>query len=74
MSRQVVRKINISLAFISKLSVCFYLVKPTNNGELCKLPYRMDSNDWDMYFCNRGYCPTESNSKSQCEPGSLNAQ
>jgi hypothetical protein len=48
-------------------------VKSTNNGESCKLPYRIDSNDWDMYFCNTGYCPTESNPNSQCKPGWFNA-
>ncbi|CAF1005126.1 unnamed protein product [Rotaria sordida] len=41
----------------------------TGNGELCNIPYRIGTFNWDMYFCNRGYCPTESSSNSTCKPG-----
>ncbi|CAF3643907.1 unnamed protein product [Rotaria sordida] len=44
-------------------------LEPTDNGEVCKLPYQIDSYDWDMYFCNEGYCPTESSSNSTCKFG-----
>ncbi|CAF4340624.1 unnamed protein product, partial [Rotaria sordida] len=44
-------------------------LEPTDNGEVCKLPYQIDSYDWDMYFCNEGYCPTETSSNSTCKSG-----
>ncbi|CAF4877846.1 unnamed protein product [Rotaria socialis] len=48
-------------------------LKPTDSGEACKLPYRVGSFSWDMYFCNRGYCPTENNSNSTCKPGKFSS-
>ncbi|CAF1386847.1 unnamed protein product [Adineta steineri] len=44
-------------------------LKPTNNGESCKLPYKFDSYTWDMYFCNEGYCQTSTDSTSKCSSG-----
>ncbi|CAF4759384.1 unnamed protein product, partial [Rotaria socialis] len=54
-------------------NIYVYLVKPTDSGEACKLPYRVGSFSWDMYFCNRGYCPTENNSNSTCKPGKFSS-
>ncbi|CAM4940976.1 unnamed protein product [Rotaria socialis] len=48
-------------------------LKPTDSGEACKLPYKVGSFSWDMYFCNRGYCPTENNSNSTCKPGKFSS-
>ncbi|CAF1138689.1 unnamed protein product [Adineta steineri] len=45
------------------------IVKPTANGELCVLPYKVGTFTWDMYFCNRGYCPTASSPNSTCATG-----
>ncbi|CAF4270450.1 unnamed protein product, partial [Adineta steineri] len=44
-------------------------VKPTANGEVCVLPYKVGTYTWDMYFCNRGFCPTASNPNSTCTTG-----
>ncbi|CAF3168353.1 unnamed protein product [Rotaria socialis] len=48
-------------------------LKPTDSGEACKLPYKVGSFSWQMYFCNRGYCPTENNSNSTCKPGKFSS-
>ncbi|CAF4162787.1 unnamed protein product, partial [Adineta steineri] len=45
------------------------IIKPTANGEMCILPYKVGTYTWDMYFCNRGYCPTASNPNSTCASG-----
>ncbi|CAF4425669.1 unnamed protein product, partial [Adineta steineri] len=46
------------------------ITKPTANGEMCILPYKVLSTyNWDMYFCNRGYCPTASSPNSTCTTG-----
>ncbi|CAF1081578.1 unnamed protein product [Adineta steineri] len=45
------------------------IVKPTANGEMCVLPYKVGNFTWDMYFCNRGYCPTASSPNSTCASG-----
>ncbi|CAF0972053.1 unnamed protein product [Rotaria sp. Silwood1] len=45
------------------------ILEPTDNGEICKLPYQIDPYNWDMYFCNNGYCPTKSYSNSTCKFG-----
>ncbi|CAF2615534.1 unnamed protein product [Rotaria sp. Silwood2] len=63
------KKIYISAFLLEVLNIHVYLVKPTNNGELCKLPYRIGSNNWGMYFCNKGYCPTENSLNSTCKSG-----
>ncbi|CAF4201555.1 unnamed protein product [Rotaria magnacalcarata] len=44
-------------------------LKPTNNGQLCRLPYNVGNYAWDMYFCYKGYCPTENGENSTCAPG-----
>ncbi|CAF5192669.1 unnamed protein product [Rotaria magnacalcarata] len=48
-------------------------LKPTDSGEACKLPYKVGSFSWNMYFCNKGYCPTENNSNSTCKPGKFSS-
>ncbi|CAF0859096.1 unnamed protein product [Rotaria sordida] len=53
----------------SPLSDVTSSLTPTSNGELCILPYKIDSYSWDMFFCNRGYCPTTSNQNTKCTPG-----
>ncbi|CAF1267509.1 unnamed protein product [Adineta steineri] len=45
------------------------IIKPTANGEMCILPFKVGTYIWDMYFCNRGYCPTASNPNSTCTTG-----
>ncbi|CAF3904260.1 unnamed protein product [Adineta steineri] len=45
------------------------ILTPTNDGKICALPYKVANFTWDMYFCNRGYCPTEINSNSTCATG-----
>ncbi|CAM4942924.1 unnamed protein product, partial [Rotaria socialis] len=45
------------------------IITPTENGELCKLPYRINPYIWDMYFCNEDYCETATNPKSKCASG-----
>ncbi|CAF4132690.1 unnamed protein product, partial [Adineta steineri] len=45
------------------------IIKPTANGEMCILPYKVGTYTWDMYFCNRGYCPTASSPNSTCTTG-----
>ncbi|CAF4850917.1 unnamed protein product [Rotaria sp. Silwood2] len=42
---------------------------PTDNGEVCKLPHKVGTFNWDMYFCNKGTCPTASSSNSTCKAG-----
>ncbi|CAM4794391.1 unnamed protein product [Rotaria magnacalcarata] len=54
---------------ISSFSDVTSITKPTANGELCKLPYKVDSYTWDMYFCNKGFCPTATSSNSKCALG-----
>ncbi|CAF3623763.1 unnamed protein product [Rotaria socialis] len=54
---------------ISPFSDVTSTTKPTENGELCKLPYRVDSYTWDMYFCNKGFCPTATSPNSKCALG-----
>ncbi|CAF2145724.1 unnamed protein product [Rotaria magnacalcarata] len=44
-------------------------LKPTNNGQVCRLPYNVGNYAWDMYFCYKGYCPTENGENSTCAPG-----
>jgi hypothetical protein len=50
----------------------FIIVKPTINGEVCTLPYKIGHLTWDMYFCNSGHCPTATSEDSRCTRGSLN--
>ncbi|CAF4079301.1 unnamed protein product [Rotaria magnacalcarata] len=45
------------------------IITPTENGDLCKQPYRINPYTWDMYFCNDDYCETTTNVKSKCAPG-----
>ncbi|UJR24878.1 hypothetical protein I4U23_006247 [Adineta vaga] len=45
------------------------IIQPTNDGNLCALPYRVGNFTWDMYFCNKGYCPTAMNTNSACALG-----
>ncbi|CAF4057135.1 unnamed protein product [Rotaria sp. Silwood1] len=54
---------------ISPLSDVTSSLTPTSNGELCIVPYQVNSYTWDMYFCNNGYCPTPSNSSTKCTGG-----
>jgi hypothetical protein len=48
---------------------------PTNNTELCKLPYRPELNngtstaDWDMWFCYNNQCPTSNGQTATCALG-----
>lgn len=46
-------------------------VKPTANGEVCELPYQVGNYTWQMYFCNKGYCPTANSLNSTCFKGML---
>ncbi len=48
---------------------CFHLVTPTLDGKMCALPYKIGNLTWDMYFCNKGYCPTTISSNSTCVSG-----
>lgn len=55
-----------------RTSIClsdFHLAKPTHNGELCRLSYRIKTLNSDVYFCNQGYCPTKSSANSRCQSG-----
>ncbi|CAM4966162.1 unnamed protein product [Rotaria socialis] len=45
------------------------IITPTENGGLCKLPYRVNPYSWDMHFCNEDYCETATNPKSKCASG-----
>ena len=45
------------------------LVKLTLNGEICNIPYKLNPYTWDMYFCNNGYCQTQTNQNTSCSPG-----
>ncbi|CAF1971309.1 unnamed protein product [Rotaria magnacalcarata] len=44
--------------------LCF--LKPTVNGLNCKLPYRVSG---ICFFCNEGYCPTQTNTRTACLSG-----
>ncbi|CAF0904351.1 unnamed protein product [Adineta ricciae] len=44
-------------------------LKSTENGENCTLPYSVNDYTWDMYFCNKNYCPTKNNPSSRCRDG-----
>ncbi|UJR23899.1 hypothetical protein I4U23_026871 [Adineta vaga] len=44
-------------------------LKATGNGEVCKLPYKIDKHTWDLYFCYKNVCPTNSSSNSTCASG-----
>ncbi|CAF1111175.1 unnamed protein product [Adineta ricciae] len=54
---------------IAPLSDVTSSLKLTSNGQKCKLPYKINSFSWSMYFCNEGFCPTQSNQKTACNPG-----
>ena len=43
--------------------------QPTNDTRLCELPYTVNDYTWEMYFCDRGFCPTEISNRSQCATG-----
>ncbi|CAM4829136.1 unnamed protein product [Rotaria magnacalcarata] len=45
------------------------IITPTENGELCKQPYRINPYSWDMYFCNEDYCETATKPNSKCASG-----
>jgi hypothetical protein len=62
-SRKIDYQLNLRYSFL------LYLVKPTKNGEVCALPYKIGNFTWSMYFCNRGYCPTASSRNSTCATG-----
>ena len=65
MSLQVVRgELNLKAHISSDDSV-----KPTADGEVCQLPYQVQNYTWQMYFCNRGYCPTANSQNSTCAKG-----
>ncbi|CAF1010335.1 unnamed protein product [Adineta ricciae] len=42
---------------------------PTDNGQNCTLPYKVTPFTWDMYFCNDGYCQTQSSPNAKCQAG-----
>ncbi|CAF4129002.1 unnamed protein product, partial [Adineta steineri] len=44
-------------------------LKATNNGEACKMPYRIGTYNWDMYFCYKSSCPTNTSTNSTCASG-----
>ncbi|UJR24896.1 hypothetical protein I4U23_006262 [Adineta vaga] len=44
-------------------------LKPTDNGKNCSLPYKVSPYTWDMYFCNNGYCQTDTDPNSKCQSG-----
>ena len=46
-----------------------YLVKPTSDREVCKLPYQVGTYSWDMYFCYKSHCPTAASTNSTCASG-----
>ena len=50
-------------------STSFRIVKSTEDGENCTLPYKANTFTWDMYFCNKNYCPTKNNPSSRCRDG-----
>ncbi|CAF1060390.1 unnamed protein product [Adineta ricciae] len=54
---------------VAPLSDVTSSLKLTSNGQKCKLPYKVTSFSWSMYFCNEGFCPTQSNQKTACSPG-----
>ncbi|CAF4237264.1 unnamed protein product, partial [Rotaria sp. Silwood2] len=58
-----------SLAPNGALSDVTSSLTPTDNGEVCKLPYKVGTYNWDMYFCNKDSCPTASSSNSTCKAG-----
>ncbi|CAF1034377.1 unnamed protein product [Adineta ricciae] len=45
------------------------ILKPTENGQRCSLPYQIGSNQWDMYFCYTGTCLTSPNVYGNCTIG-----
>ena len=45
------------------------VAQPTANGEVCKLPFRIGTYNWDSYFCGKGFCPTTSGRNSSCTSG-----
>ncbi|CAF1010293.1 unnamed protein product [Adineta ricciae] len=45
------------------------ILKPTGNGQRCSLPYRIGSNQWDMYFCYTSTCLTSPNVYGNCTMG-----
>ena len=57
--------------------VNIFIVKPTKNGHQCQLPYRKESNLYDLYFCYRSLsnlikCQTNNNrAEDQCQQGLL---
>ncbi|CAF2109069.1 unnamed protein product [Rotaria magnacalcarata] len=55
--------------FFQSFIIFYFQAKPTENGELCKLPYKINPYTWDMYFCNKGFCPTATSSNSKCASG-----
>ena len=56
---------------IARSSLTSFAVKETVNGEMCTLPYNVNSFSWDMYFCNNGFCPTPSDPIAACNTGLL---
>jgi len=56
-----------------------YLAAPTvGNGSQCKLPYRLDSDSKEIYFCstlkgssNMSSCITEDNTTQECVSGEI---
>ncbi len=48
---------------------------PTNNTQVCKLPYRPTLSDgtsvtnWDMWFCYNNQCPTPNGQSGACASG-----
>ncbi|CAF3472404.1 unnamed protein product [Rotaria sp. Silwood1] len=56
------------LLYHANILPSIFSVTSTSNGELCILPYKVYNYTWDMYFCNEGYCPTQSNPNTTCTP------
>jgi hypothetical protein len=52
------------------------ITQPTNNSEICKLPYRPLVNNgaanasWETWFCTNNACPTANSGIGGCEAGS----
>ena len=67
-----ISKINVHYLFLCQIPLI--PAKPTNDGQLCAVPYKVGNFTWDMYFCNQGYCPTTMSPNSTCKLGKINTQ
>ncbi|CAM4971530.1 unnamed protein product [Rotaria socialis] len=51
-------KTDIKIVELFKIDNVTSITKSKENGELCKLSYKINLYTWDMYFCNKDFCPT----------------